>query len=237
MKVSVITTLYNYAEFIEDTIISFLKQNIESEMIIVDDGSGDNPYKVIKPYISANVKYIKLERNFGYSYAKNVGIKTSRSETIAMLDADDMLTDNSLINRISMLNDNIHFVHGPVLHLKAGRLSQSTLWKQWCKSDKGPTSYKYVHAQGVMLRKDIHRKIGLYDVSLRCKSDREMWARIFNHNFKIATVSTPVAVYRTHSAQMSRSKSKLSINDKLQSHVLSLIDKRKHDLTGLDMLD
>jgi len=75
IKVSVITTLYNYKNYIKDCIKSFLKQDfIDSEMIIVDDGSTDNPYDVIEPLENGRIKYIRSIKNYGYSHAKNVGI-------------------------------------------------------------------------------------------------------------------------------------------------------------------
>lgn len=234
MEVSVITTLFNYKKYIGEAIISFLGQNfLDSEMIIVDDGSRDNPYSVIKKFDNKRIKYIRLKKNRGYSHAKNVGIMSAKSEILVMLDADDMLTTNSISCRYNKIQKGYDFVHGPAIDLIDGKTSKSRLWEKWLKK---PT-YKHVHAQGVMLRKDIHRKIGLYDEKLRCKSDREMWARIFNYGFNIGTVSEFVSYYRIHKNQMSRSSQKLSENKKLQKTVLSLIEKRKTDLSGVRMLD
>jgi len=233
MRVSVVTTLYNYREYIEETIRSFLEQNFQdSEMIIVDDASIDNPYKVIKKYSSNSVRYIRLDKNRGYSHAKNVGIKESKSEILVMLDADDKLTPNSLSSRFERISEGFDLVHGPALNLKNGKISKSKLWEQWNRKN----IFKNVHAQSVMLRKDIHRKIGLYDETLKCKSDREMWARIFNHNFIVGTVNDPVVIYRIHNRQMSRSNEKLKMNKKLQEDVMKKIATRKHDLSGLEML-
>jgi len=237
MNISVITTLYNYSNYIEEAIKSFLDQNFnDTEMIIVDDASTDNPYKIIKKYENDKIKYIRLEKNQGYSHAKNVGIKASLSETLVMLDADDMLVKGSLESRYYKLMLGYDFVHGPVLELRKGALKEHKLWKQWKKSNKDASCYRLVHAQSVMLKKEIHRQIGLYDESLRCKSDREMWARIFSHNFKIGWVNDYVSVYRSHSKQMHKSKEKMKINDKLQKQVLKKIKKRVSDLSDLEML-
>tara|TARA_Y100000034_G_scaffold113522_1_gene148637 strand:- start:1422 stop:2138 length:717 start_codon:yes stop_codon:yes gene_type:complete len=238
MKISVITTLYNYKRYIEDTIKSFLKQGFDdAEMIIIDDGSVDNPYKVIKRYESDRVRYVNLNSNNGYSYAKNVGIKTARADILVMLDADDMLTDNSLRVRYKKLKEGFDLVHGPVLDLKSsGETVPSGVWKKWKKCKKDASCYRYIHAQSVMLRKKIHSKIGLYDVSLRSKSDREFWARVLHYRFKIANVNDYVAIYRKHSKQMHRSAEKAAMNDKLQKRVLKLIEKRKRDLSGLEIL-
>ncbi len=128
-------------------------------------------------------------------------------------------------------------VHGPALDLSDNKLSLSPLWKKWNKNNKKQTAYKCVHAQTVMLRKDVHRKIGLYDESLRSKSDREMWARIFNSGkFKIGFVDKPVAIYRMHTDQMHKSKNKLAINDRLQKEVEEKIERRKTDISDLEML-
>jgi glycosyltransferase involved in cell wall biosynthesis len=240
-KVSVITTLYNYRDYIVDCIESFLTQDFkDSEMIIVDDNSTDKPYPSIKKYISDRVKYIKLDKNKGYSHAKNVGIKAADSDVLVMLDADDMNVKNGISLRYQKIQEGFDFVHGPVLDftVKRGetRTKESRLWPKWKKSKQNASCYKLVHAQSAMLRKDIHKKIGLYDESLRSKSDREMFARIFFHNFKTTYVEDYVSLYRRHNRQMHRSPEKLRINNKLQKHVLALIEKRKTNLSGVEML-
>ena len=234
LKVSVITTLYNYRNYIGDCIQSFLDQKFEdAEMIIVDDASTDNPYEVIKKYTDKRVKYIPLKKNGNYSHAKNVGIKASDSDVLVMLDADDMLTKNGIKVRYKKLMKGYDFVHGPCFNFKKGKpLVRNRIWDNWVKYK----TYKYVHAQGVMLKKDIHSKIGLYDENLRSKSDREMFARIFHHRFKTSFVKTPVAIYRIHSKQMHKSKEKLRINDHLQKQVLKIMKRRKKDLSDLEML-
>lgn len=241
VEVSVITTLCNYARYVGDCIESFQKQDfLESEMVIVDDASNDNPYDVIGPYASqdSRIKYIRIDENQGYSHAKNVGIRNSLGGYLVMLDADDMLTIGSLQLRYQALQEHCDLVHGPVYDFNPdGSLIRSKLWKQWKKNREQPNAYKYIHAQGVMLKKDIHRKIGLYDESLWSKSDREMWARIFHHNFNICTVDREVAIYRLHKNQMHKSKEKLKHNDKLQQEVLKKIEKRKTNLNNVRFLE
>lgn len=235
--VTVVTTLFNYEGYIEDCIKSFLNQKLNglsAEMVIVDDASTDKSHEKVKPYLD-RVNYIRLHKNMGYSYAKNVGIKTSRSDVLVMLDADDMLTSTSLFDRYQRIIDNFDFVHGPVLDLRGDKLVRSKLWEKWIKSKKDSPCYKFVHAQSVMLKKSIHKDIGLYDEGLRSKSDREMWARIFNrpNQFRVGWVDTDVAIYRNHSKQMHKSKEKLRINDRLQKEVLKKIDRRSTDLSDV----
>jgi len=202
-------------------------------MIIVDDASEDYPYEVIKKYEGKRLKYIHLQRNQGYSHAKNVAIKIAKAEILVMLDADDMLTKNGISIRYKKLKKGYDFVHGRVLDYKNNKTSISRMWDLWIKY----RTFVYVHAQGVMLKKNIHRKIGLYDENLKSKSDREFFARVFNYNFRIGVVKENVALYRRHKKQMHRSKEKLKNNNQLQKKVLNLIKKRKKDLSGLLFLE
>ena len=131
MKVSVITPLFNYRDYIQDNIKSFLNQNFNSaELIIVDDASSDNPTEVIKKFKDDRIKYIRLDKNYGYSYAKNVGIKAAKAKHIVMLDADDMLTENGIKVRYKKIIQGYDFVHGPVLDLRGDKLKRSKLWKR-----------------------------------------------------------------------------------------------------------
>lgn len=236
--VSVVTTLFNYSNYIGDCIESVLSQNFNAEMIIIDDSSTDNPMRYIKKYLSQKIRYYKLDDNMGYSYAKNFGIKESKSDILVMLDADDMLCKDSLSRRYEKIRRGFDFVHGPALDLENGKLKISGLWSKWLKSSKDEKSYKMIHAQTVMLKKDIHRKVGLYDESLKCKSDREMWARIMSRQdiFKVSYVDDPVSIYRVHKKQMHRSDWKIKNNDKLQRDVLERINRRQKDLSDCVML-
>lgn len=237
--ISVITTLFNYKNYIGSCIESFLSQNFtDSEMIIIDDCSTDNPMKSIKKYISERVRYYRLDKNMGYSFAKNFGIKHAKFEILSMLDADDMLYKDSLHSRYKKIQSGFDFVHGPALDLENGKLKLSKLWAKWLKSSKDEKSYKMIHAQTVMLKKDIHRKVGLYDESLKCKSDREMWARIMSRQdeFKVSYVNDPVSIYRVHKNQMHRSDWKIKNNDKLQRDVLDRIARRRKNLSDCTML-
>lgn len=239
MKVSVVTTLFNYRQYIGECIESFLAQDEpDSEMVIVDDCSTDNPIKVIQPYIGSRLRYIRLDKNGGYSHAKNVGVRAASADVLVMLDADDMLTKNGISVRYEKLKEGFDFVHGPVWNFKGGKMtSDMPRFQKWLSSKKDESCYKLIHAQSVMLRKSVHSVVGLYDETLRCKSDREMWARILARpQFKIGWTNEPVAIYRQHGDQMHKSKFKLKNNEKLEREVLRRISQRRTDLSGLEML-
>lgn len=234
MKVSVIVTLYNYEEYIGKCIQSFLSQNFhDSEMIIVDDCSTDDSCKVVEKYESSRVRCIRLRENGNYSHAKNIGIKCANAEILVMLDADDMLTENGITSRYEKIQEGFDLVHGPCIVVQDnGSRRRGTIWGKYLKTGNP----RDIHAQTVMLRKDIHRKIGLYDETLWNTSDREMWIRIHNHNFKIGYVNEDVSIYRMHSKQMHRSDEKQRVLKATLALVEEQSEKRKTDLTDLEML-
>ena len=99
--ISIIMTTYNSINTIEDAIISILDQTYTFfDFIIIDDGSTDDTCNIINKYMSIDkrIKFIKLKKNYGCYYAKNIGLKNMSKHTkyIAFQDSDDI----SLISRI-----------------------------------------------------------------------------------------------------------------------------------------
>ena len=96
--VSVIVPAYNAEKWIIDCYYSVLEQSYENwELIIVDDGSTDNTYKVCTR-IMQNCKKVKIlhTENGGVSKARNLGLEKAKGDYILFLDADDMLVPNAI---------------------------------------------------------------------------------------------------------------------------------------------
>ena len=74
-SVEVIITTYNHASFLDDAIRSVICQSVPAhEIIVVDDGSTDNPDTVVSGY--SRVRLIR-QANQGLSAARNTGLKAS----------------------------------------------------------------------------------------------------------------------------------------------------------------
>jgi glycosyltransferase involved in cell wall biosynthesis len=100
--ISVVIPLYNKATYIEATIKSVLiNTEYVSEIIVVDDGSTDGSYNVVKAMDHPLVRLIS-QKNGGVSKARNTGIREARGVLIAFLDADDLYRPAYLISIINM---------------------------------------------------------------------------------------------------------------------------------------
>ncbi len=100
--ISVIIPTYNCSDYIIEAIESVLNQTYKDvEIIVIDDGSTDDTYKILKPYLH-KIKYI-YQDNSGPSRARNVGIQEAKGEYIAFLDADDKWRTFKIYLQLSLL--------------------------------------------------------------------------------------------------------------------------------------
>ena len=111
---SIIVNNYNYGRFLKDAIDSALGQTyLNSEVIVVDDGSTDHSREIIAEYGHRVIPVLK--ENGGQASAFNAGFKKSRGEVIVFLDADDMLLPKAVERALSYFCDpEVVKVHWPL---------------------------------------------------------------------------------------------------------------------------
>lgn len=94
MDISLVIPLYNEDESIKelyDWIVRVAKNNsLTYEIILVNDGSTDNSWKVIEELSEkdTNVHGIKFRRNYGKSAALYCGFKKAQGDVVITMDAD-----------------------------------------------------------------------------------------------------------------------------------------------------
>ena len=94
MDLSIVIPLYNEDESLPELSAWIEKVMIENnfsyEIIMIDDGSTDDSWKVIEQLriVNPNIKGIKFQRNYGKSAALNEGFKAALGDVIITMDAD-----------------------------------------------------------------------------------------------------------------------------------------------------
>jgi len=94
MTISVIIPLKDEAESLPE-LTSWIKKVMEAnaysyEVILIDDGSRDDSWKVISEIHAADDRFkgIKFKRNYGKSAALNVGFREAKGDVVITMDAD-----------------------------------------------------------------------------------------------------------------------------------------------------
>lgn len=108
--ISIITPMYNAANFIAETCDSVIKQTyINWEMIIIDDCSTDNSVEIVSE-ISKNhqrIKLLKAPKNYGGPAGpRNIGINSANGQYVAFLDSDDIWFPEKLESQIDIIRNN-----------------------------------------------------------------------------------------------------------------------------------
>lgn len=106
--VSIITPVYNSAEFITSVYDSIRCQTIKNwEWLVIDDASTDNSYAMLKSFAKNDerIKIIKNSVNSGAGASRNNGLNIARGKYIAFLDADDVWMQEKLEKQLKVMND------------------------------------------------------------------------------------------------------------------------------------
>ena len=115
VKLSIIIPVYNAEKYIEECLKSILPElDDEIEILLIDDGSKDTSYQIIKKYESRNVRLFHHE-NKGVSHTRNIGIQNAKGNYILFVDADDKLDTgwkNVISNGYNSKEDVIYYSLG-----------------------------------------------------------------------------------------------------------------------------
>ncbi|MCB2306042.1 glycosyltransferase family 2 protein [Clostridium estertheticum] len=190
-KVSVVIPMYNSENTIIGTLESVRNQTASeliSQIIIINDGSTDKSFNVVREYASTHKKIsIKIidKKNGGASSARNAGMREVNSEYIALLDSDDEWLPNKIEIQMKTLKQNpeIDFLGGDyngvnlcVLFKKINKLYKASV-KDLC--------FKFFPVTpSAVFKKKIVEEIGYFDENQKFAEDGNYFLKICaNYNY------------------------------------------------------
>ena len=226
--ISIVIPHYNQGQYLLQCIESCMLQSREDyEIIAVDDGSTDGSRALLfylpDLYPHKRARKILVAKNEGVSHARNEGIKRASGKYIVLLDADDMLTPDSLKVRLHQFEKHpeLDMVHGLAERLYDG-------------VSRGVNLKSKIHDQTVMIKRSVFEKYGLFYEKLRSKENKELWYRLGVHPssplpqlINAKKINTVVASYRKHSGQKHRIRKN---NPKQNAEVISIFENRIQEL-------
>ena len=106
--ISIIVPAYNMEEYLEKCIASLLAQTYTNiEIVIVDDGSTDNTWKLCEIFQSNHSNILAIHQvNGGAASARNKGIDAAAGEYLMFVDADDYVEPDICERLINALVEN-----------------------------------------------------------------------------------------------------------------------------------
>jgi glycosyltransferase involved in cell wall biosynthesis len=101
---SIVIPVYNRAHLLERALSSVLAQSFQDfEIVVVDDGSTDDPGKIVAAIGDRRIRFHRQE-NHGGGAARNAGIDMAQGRYIAFLDSDDRFLPHHLATMNAMLD-------------------------------------------------------------------------------------------------------------------------------------
>ena len=108
-KVSVIMPCYNCEKYVEESILSVLRQtHLNLELLICDDGSTDRSLEIIENYLSkdSRIKVFSNVYSKGAPGARNTCLDHVSGDFVSFLDADDLWMEDKLERHLNFMLEN-----------------------------------------------------------------------------------------------------------------------------------
>ena len=232
-----IVPAYNAEQFLDETLESVLSQTYENwECIIVNDGSTDNTESIAKRWCKRDARFRYFyKENGGLSSARNLGIKYSNAEYIAFLDADDILTPDSLEVRINVLiEQNVDLVATKLQHFtdKLHKVSKNNARQDVLYYAKeGLTqlmAFNKVTPSTVLCKKSVMDEVGGFTWHKKAE-DLHCWLKVLFAGYKIYRIDETLLLYRLVENSMS------STDRNCSKEVFEIIYRFKDEILSLDI--
>lgn len=228
--VTVLMPVFNAERYVKEAVNSILNQSLKDfELLIIDDGSTDSSYNILKSYNDSRIRLYKNEKNLGLIVTLNKGFELSEGKYIARMDADDIALPARLEKQFTFMENNpaTGVLGSAFQEFKAN--GKGKIIRFLNNNDELKCVLLFNSCMGhptIMFRTEFIKKKQLkYDSAYIHAEDYELWSRAIqltrfsNHPF-------PLLLYRLHDSQISKSQSdgqKMS-TDKIRLRMLGCLN-------------
>ncbi|OII12983.1 hypothetical protein BIU97_03395 [Curtobacterium sp. MCBA15_009] len=183
--VSVVITVHRRADVVGAAIDSVRAQEHTTwELLVVDDGSGDDTVDVVRRRAEGDPRIRLLEReNGGAGAARNTGLAAVRGDFVAFLDADNTWRPAHLSAALAvLLETGGPGVHTGVRMIGANNADDSTAPVETYRGEDGTfadlLAGNFIDLNALVVRRDVAAAVGPFDETLRRWIDWEWLLRI-----------------------------------------------------------
>lgn len=182
----------------------------EWECLVIDDASTDDTTDIARRHAEEDprIELVRRDRNVGLAAARNTGIGLARGRFLTFVDADDFMFPATLAARVHAATSDDPTIAGS--------------WCDWSSvaeaaglefEPSGPGRFAAIdyHTGGgenqvistsPLMRTDVVRSLGGYDVNFRTAEDFEFATRLFRNGFRLEYAGVVGVAYRQKRSSM-----------------------------------
>lgn len=182
-KISIITTSFNSALTIEDTLLSVSNQSYKNyEHIIIDNCSNDGTKEIVAKY---NKAIFISAQDQGTYFAMNFAMTVAKGEFIFFLNSDDWLSNSNILRDISLkLSLEIDCLFGNILivnNFYPFKVFRVWRFKEGIFRNNRIIKTHLIPHPSFFIRKSVARKIGAFNTNLKIASDYEFISKALKY--------------------------------------------------------
>ena len=208
--VSIIIPCFNGERYIDKCLESLIQQTYQNfEIVVCDDNSSDNSYRVLESYQRKDSRIILLknEKNLYAAAARNKCIRNSKGKFILIQDVDDISEKSRIETLLSHLkSDEVDFVSSGMIGFNDGG-QFSSMKKEVVYPQKKHFLWglPFFHP-ATMFKRDCLEAVGGYRVAKETRrgEDYDLFIRLYAVGFRGKNISDRLYWYRVDEATIKR---------------------------------
>lgn len=200
--ISIICVVKNGLPYLENTIKSFLLQDLrEKELIIVYSKSNDGTENVLKDFDnSKKIRIFHDTQSINKFQSINKGINLARGEIIGLLHSDDVFFSSSILSKINkfILSNKIDGIYGDILIVKRNKPNiVNRVWIDKNILNKNLREGWMPAHTSLFLKKKIFKELNNYSTKYIISSDYNFILKLFySEKFKIKYLNKFITIMR-----------------------------------------
>ncbi|MEJ7824180.1 MAG: glycosyltransferase [Solirubrobacteraceae bacterium] len=224
-RVTVVVPMHNGTRYLEEAIESVRDQRFGAwEAVLVDDASTDGTPALARELAARDprgrIRVVELERNVGVAGARAAAIGAgSQAELVVLLDQDDLLCDGHLERCVTLFDE----------RLAAGRRVAIVACDAWMLDDEGRRTSLFSERYGwtdvvdydrmiqrncicarALFSREAYERAGGFVTDTQPSDDYDLWLRIIELGYEVATTREVLAGYRLHAGATSRDDARMA---------------------------
>lgn len=214
LSIAVVIAAKNAGAHLGEALESIMNQSdAPDEVVVFSDGSTDDTLQIAEQFRDRlpNLKLLTAAESVGISQARNRANESVSSDYIAILDADDLLSQEAIEIYRSFLqaNPDTDLLYGDT-HVFSDRPSLGKRLRYPTFSSGAKTRRAVLASprlpmkhSSMIYRKEAFDRIGRYDERLPLKVDIDLFLRFFDRQCRVAKLEEATSFHRKHTRQIS----------------------------------